>query len=88
MSYDYKTERSKLFSEDGVSALMKVRENANKCIRASGAVMSSHLMQGASDTWTALAAMDYLVEIGDLKEVTNKSVMGQHRVFVRPADYP
>lgn len=33
--------------------------------------------------WEALACMDRLVELGELREITGPNVMGQHRVFVK-----
>jgi hypothetical protein len=35
------------------------------------------------DSWTMLACLDYLVENGEIREITGSAVAGQNRVFVR-----
>lgn len=84
MSYDYADERPKLFTERGVEALSEVRRNVARALAAGGAVMAAKAIAGApGDTWIQLAALDYMVEKGELREVTDPAeVWGQHRVFV------
>jgi len=86
MSYDYNTQKQELLTEEGVNTLLAVRDNCNALIEQAGAVMSSHAMHGISgDSWTQLAALDYLVERGELREIT-ENAMGQYRVFVQPGN--
>jgi len=43
------------------------------------------LMGGvAGDSWTMLACIDRLVELGELWEVVSQPVAGQHRIFTSP----
>lgn len=86
MGYVYQEHRPRLFTEDGVQFLMKLRDNVQRLCKLAGAVRASEAWNGAGggDTWMMLAAIDYLVECGEIREVTPPgSVWGQHRVFVR-----
>ena len=83
MAYDYRTERAKLFTEDGVKMLTKIRDNVKRLLAEAGAVASGAALRAVTgDSWTMLAALDYLVEQGEIKEVTPPETWGQHRVFV------
>jgi hypothetical protein len=82
MTYDYKTERPKIFTESGVAMLTEMTMIANRCIAQSGAVMMNKMMT-AGDSFMMLAVADYLVETKVLHEVTGPNVRGQDRVFVK-----
>lgn len=84
MSYDYQTERPGLFTESGCKMLIQIRDNAKRLIGVAGAVRMDKVMLGVfGDSWTMLACVDYLVETGELRELTPPgSRAGQHRVFV------
>ncbi len=84
MTYDYQAEREKLFTEAGQRQFLAVRDKARRLLAQAGAVMSGNIMV-AGDSWVSLAAMDRMIELGELVEVTTKGVAGQHRVFVRGA---
>ena len=82
MSYSYQAQRPGLFTDVGQRQFLLVRDKAEKCVKLSGAVRSQELLLGSGDTWDMLARIDRLVELGYLREVTEGSVSGQHRVFV------
>lgn len=83
MSYQYQTERQKLFTETGVEMIAKVRDNVRELLRAAGAFRSQWAWKGVTgDTWMMLAALDYLVEKGEIREVNPGTYVGQHRLFV------
>jgi hypothetical protein len=84
MSYSYKEVRPRLFTEDGTRQLISIRDSARKHLKASGAVRFQEAVRGAGggESWTQLACFDYLVEIGELREITPDGAPGQHRVFV------
>lgn len=83
MSYSYQEQKPKIFTEDGVKLLIKIRDEAKRLIKLSGVVQSDKLIKVCSgDTWTMLACLDHLVEIDDLLEIPNiLSKAGQHRIF-------
>lgn len=83
MSYNYKTQRPWLFTEEGQLAFIAIRDKAKELIKVAGCVTSGKLMCITGDSWNMLACVDRLVEIGELHEIVNTmSKAGQHRVFV------
>lgn len=84
MCYCYETEKHALFTESGVDMLMKMRDHARGLLRAAGAARADKIMEAATgSTWTMLAAIDYMVEKGELRRVTAPGqTWGQHQVFV------
>lgn len=87
MAYDYQTERPNLFTESGCKMLIQIRDNAKRLIASAGAARMDMIMSRVSgDSWGMLACADYLVETGELRELTPPgSCTGQHRVFVSAA---
>jgi len=81
MIYDYQTQKKELFTPQGVKVLMEVRDKAKELLRVAGAFQSSKAFT-AGDTWDSMAALDWMVEQGELLEITDDNVVGQHRVFV------
>lgn len=82
--YDYQTERPQLFTEPGQIVLLKIRDQAFKLCAEAGCAMAGNIMAKASgDSWMLLAAIDRLVEIGDLREVNYGRCAGQHRIFTK-----
>jgi len=83
--YDYKTERPTVFTEEGQRMFLGIRDHAHKLLAEAGAVTCGKAMQGAKsgDSWTMLACVDRLVELGELREIAQPgNVAGQDRVFV------
>jgi hypothetical protein len=83
MSYDYARERPKIFTEDGQVMFLKMRDNAKRLIKLSGAATANNIMHGVTgDSWGMLACIDRLVELKEILEVPNTlSRAGQHRIF-------
>jgi len=81
MSYNYKIEKKKLFTESGTKTLLKIRDNVAKCLKSSGAFQFEKVMC-TGDSWVMMAAVDYLVELGEVREIEQGDCAGQHRVFV------
>jgi hypothetical protein len=82
--YKYEDEREKIFTEDGQRDFIKVRDNVNNLLKTAGAFkMYPALNCINGDSWMAMAYIDRLVELGEIKEVTAGYTWGQDRVFVR-----
>ena len=83
MGYNYETEKQWLFTDDGQRALFKAADNARELLRKSGAFMSFKALNGVGygDTFMAMAILDRLVELGDIREVTGAGTWGQDRIF-------
>lgn len=84
MSYSYREERPWLFTEEGSICLIQARDAALKLLAEAGAFRSLAPLRKVNygDTWKGLAILDRMVEMGDIREVTDSSVAGQDRVFV------
>ena len=81
--YSYTEERPKLFTEKGQVDLLKVRDRALKLLAEAGAVKMYPLLNCLSgDAWYQMAVVDRLVELGDLREITDGRTAGQDRIFV------
>lgn len=81
MSYSYAEQRLEIFSESGQEAFLKIRDNAHKLIRLSGAATMGRLIIGTGDSWTLMACVHRLVEIGELRSAWDDGA-GQDQVFV------
>lgn len=83
MSYNYQTERREIFTEDGQTTFLKIRDNVQSLLKKAGAVRMQEVMSCATgSSWTMIACVDRLVELGELREIQQPDCAGQHRVFV------
>ncbi len=82
--YTYENEKSKIFTESGQEMFLKIRYKIQSLLKQSGAFMLENAISGITgDSWSMLACVDRLVELKEIKEITDKTkVAGQHRVFV------
>jgi len=81
--YIYATQKKELFTEEGSALYQAIRDNVKNLLATSGAVMMKNAIVGTGDSWTMLACVDRMVELGEIREVTAlDSCQGQHRVFV------
>ena len=81
--YNYLVEKPKIFTEQGQEEFIKVRDRAKRLLNEAGASkMFSALEDVSGDVWTMMAYVDRLVELGEIREITNGNVSGQDRVFV------
>lgn len=83
--YKYDDLRPSLFTEEGFNKLIAIRDRAFELINISGAcTVDKAITAVGGDSWIRLAAVDYLIERGDLKRVTEGlPLMGQDHVLVR-----
>jgi len=83
MSYKYENEKAKIFTEEGSREFIKVRDEAKRLLDEAGAFMMFKPLKGVTgDSWTMMAYVDRLVELGEIREITGPQVAGQHRVFI------
>jgi len=81
--YRYEDERPKLFTVVGMNMFLGIRDRVNDILRTAGSVRMEEAISGfGGSSWERLACVDFMVEIGELREITNGDVAGQHRVFV------
>ena len=84
MSYSYEAEKPKILTDEGQRKFLKVRDEADRLLEDAGAFMMFKPLKGiGGDSWTMMAYIDRLVELGEIEEITESDVAGQHRVFIR-----
>lgn len=84
MSYDYTTERPRIFTEDGQRMFLQIRDSTKHLLEQAGAARFQEITRKTcGDSWMMIACVDRLVELGEIREITAPdSCAGQHRVFV------
>ena len=88
MPYIYEVERVELLTDAGQRLFLKVRDRAKALLDEAGAFqMGAVLSLTSGSSWQMMAAVDRLVELGEVREVTGPDVPGQDRVFVRPRSW-
>lgn len=84
MPYNYTEVKPKIFTEENQVKFMKVRDTIKMYLKTSDAFqMSSVLSLVTGDVWTTMAFVDRLVELGEIREISEKGVAGQNRVFIK-----
>jgi hypothetical protein len=70
--YNYETEKPKLFTDEGQRMFLRVRDHAHKLHQAAGCFTVENAMSkaGGGDSWTMLACVDRLVELGEFKYIS------------------
>lgn len=83
--YNYDEIKPRLFDDEGQRLFLKIRDKAQELLKVAGAFrMQECLSHSERDTWTLLACVDRLVELGEIRELTiEHHVAGQDRVFVK-----
>jgi hypothetical protein len=82
--YNYENEKPKLFTPEGFVMLRAIEKNVERHLKSAGAFMASKAWEGITgDSWLMLAALDYLVEIHELLDVSPaQSTWAQNRVYI------
>ena len=82
-SYEYEVEKRWLMTDQGQRDFLKVRDHVQRLLDEGGAFMMQHAWKPITgSSWHMLACVDRLVELGEIRELTDDEVAGQHRVFV------
>lgn len=86
MSYSYEAEKKIVFTDEGQRQFLRIRDFCQRQLKEAGAVQAGKAMSawdGGGDSWEMMACVDRLVELGELREVTDPTkCVWQHRVFV------
>lgn len=82
--YNYEQEKSKIFTDEGQKEFLKIRDFVKELLSTSGAFMSGKVMNKiCGDSWFILACLDRLVELNEIKELSDKNnTFGQSRIFI------
>lgn len=80
--YNYETEKPKVFLEENQKMFLGIHEKAKELISVAGAARCDKIIaEQSGDSWTMLACVDRLVEIGEIKEVPQITCRSQDRLF-------
>ena len=82
--YKYEEVRERIFSDEGQRMFLRVRDCVRNRLQQAGCVRMEEAISnaGGGDSWTMLACVDRLVELGEIREIRQEGVPGQHRIFV------
>lgn len=80
--YSYEEHKPAIFTERGQVEFLKTRDHVHALLNKAGACTMGQAMCAGCDTWQMMAYVDRLVELGELREIEQGEVCGQHRVFV------
>ena len=83
--YNYETEKPFLFTDEGQRMFLKIRDRAFALIKTAGVARMDRIMDAgvSGSSWSMLACVDRMVELGELREIPQDRVPGQHRVFYK-----
>lgn len=83
MPYQYAKERPSVFTEEGQILFLCIRDRVKSLLRTAGAARCQEILYGCTgDSGVMLACIDRLVEIGELKEVTQGyEIAAQYRIY-------
>jgi len=86
MSYSYQTERPFVFTEDGQVMFLQVRDHVAHLLKIAGAFQMERALdgiKGSYGSWSGLACVDRLLELGEIREVSQPGSAGQYRTFTK-----
>ena len=74
MRYDYETEKHKIFEEENQKLFLAIRDQVKAKIKIAGVVALPSAIAlpdgiGAANSYTMIACVDRLVEIGELRKI-------------------
>lgn len=71
--YDYQKERSGIFTDEGQRLFLRIRDRIYSLVQTSGACTIERVLTSISgDTFQALACIDRLEEIGEIRILRDK----------------
>lgn len=78
--YSYEEQKPRIFTEEGQRAFLAIRDNAHKLLALAGAFRTQEAVGAiGGSSWVQLACIDRLVELGEIREITEPGVAGQYR---------
>jgi hypothetical protein len=84
-SYDYQKSKEEVFSEDGQEMFLKIRDEVQKLLTISGAFRLGNAISArgiTGDSFTMLACIDRLEEIGEIREIPYLCAT-QHKIYIK-----
>ena len=83
MIYDYEKERPKVFLPETQAMFLRIRDRAFALDGQAGCATLEKIISGCTgDSFTMIACVDRLVEIGELRKVPQQNVASQYEIYV------
>jgi hypothetical protein len=83
MSYNYQSEKPGIFTDEGQRKFLQIRDHVQSLLKVAGCFqMGEAIRKTLGSNWEAMACVDRLVELGEIREVSQEQCAGQCRVFV------
>lgn len=85
--YKYEEQRASVFEEENQLLFLKIRDQIFDKLKSSGSITMGAAIAlprgiGAAESWTIMACVDRLCELGEIKEILTNG-MGQDRIFIK-----
>lgn len=81
--YNYNEQKYRLLTDEGQRTFLKIRDNISKLLDKSGAVRLQEAIEvSLGDNWLHIACIDRMVELGEIREIPQKNIRGQDRIFI------
>ena len=81
--YVYQEQKKEVFKEKNQKDFLATRDHVDILLEEAVAFGMLNAVRGITgDSWTLMAYVDRLLELGEIKEVTPDGIAGQSRVFV------
>lgn len=81
--YVYDEHKKWVLTDDGQRQLLRIRDRVYALLETSGAFqMGNAICEEAGDVWEMMACVDRIVELGEIREVSEPRCAGQHRLFI------
>lgn len=82
--YNYEKEKPRIFTDKGQQEFLKLYDRARQLLEESGAFMMLHVCSILpGNSYSHIACVDRLVELGIVREVTSPHTANTNRVFVK-----
>jgi len=81
--YNYADEKQFLFTDKGQRKFLIIRDNVKRLLEDAGAFKMEKAWKGISgDTFHMMACVDRLVDLEEIKELTDENCVAQYRIFI------
>lgn len=79
--YKYDDFKEWLFSDEGQRTFLGIRDHANQLLDTAGAFQLGKIIEGYA--WESMACIDRMVELEEIREISEPGAAAQHRIFTR-----
>jgi hypothetical protein len=83
MPYDYQSQKHLLFTDEGQRTFLKLRDRVLCLIEKTGAIRCQEaLREYLGDSFLALAILDRMIELGEIRKIEQGRIAGQYEIYV------